>query len=91
MPWKEVPAVRSQLENHPKAVGARQTARALRAGSAVRVYLARDAAPAVTGPIEDLCRELGVEAVWVGSMKELGRDCGIAVGAAVAAALKQSV
>lgn len=78
----------SQPENRPKAVGARQTVRALRSGTAARVYLARDAAPAVTGPIEELSREMSAETVWVGSMKELGQACGIAVGAAVAAELR---
>ncbi len=78
----------SQLENGPKAVGARQTVRALRAGRVRRMYLARDAAPAVTGPVERLCRELSVEVVWTDTMKQLGQACGIAVGAAAAAVLK---
>lgn len=78
----------SQLEKGPKAVGARQTARALRAGHVRRMYLARDAAPAVTGPVERLCRELSVEVEWTDTMKQLGQACGIAVGTAAAAALK---
>lgn len=80
----------SQSEQRPRAVGAKQTARALRAGKAVRVFLARDADPAVTGPVEALCREQSVETVWFDTMKELGRDCGIAVGAAVAAATRSA-
>lgn len=78
----------SQLENHRKVVGGRQTARALRAGTAVRVYLARDADPAKTGPIEALSRELSVEVEWADTMKRLGQACGVAVGAAVAAVLR---
>lgn len=74
-----------------KVVGVKQTARALRAGKAVRVLLARDADPAVTGPIEALSRAHSVETVWFGSMKELGRACGIAVGAASAADLRGPV
>lgn len=78
----------SQLENCPKAVGARQTVRALRAGRVLRVYLAGDAAPGVTGPVEHLSRELSVEVEWTDTMKQLGQVCGIAVGTAAAAALK---
>ena len=88
MPWKEVRAMLSQLDNARKAVGAKQAARALRAGSALRVFLAKDADPAVTGPVEDLSRELSVEVEWTDSMKQLGQACGIAVGAAVAVLLK---
>ncbi len=78
----------SQLENGPKAVGAKQTVRALRCGRAKRVCLAGDAASGVTGPIERLSRELSVEVVWTDTMKQLGQACGIAVGAAAAAVLK---
>lgn len=78
----------SQLENGPRAVGARQTVRALRAGRARRVYLAGDAAPAVTGPVERLSRELSVEVEWADTMQQLGQACGIAVGTAAAAVLK---
>ena len=68
-------------------VGARQIRKALNAGSANRVYLARNADPALTEPIEALCQRNGVECTWVRSMTELGRACGIEVGAAAAAAV----
>ena len=77
----------SQLENNAKVVGAKQTRRALRDGKAVRVFLAKDADPALTEPIEALSEELGVEVEWIPTMKELGSTCGIAVGSAVAAVL----
>ena len=77
----------SQLENNAKVVGAKQTRRALRDGKAVRIFLAKDADPALTEPIEALSQELGVEVEWISTMKELGITCGIAVGAAVAAVL----
>jgi len=79
--------VLSQLENNAKVVGAKQTRRALRDGKAARIFLAEDADPALTEPIETLSRELGVEVEWIPTMKELGVTCGIAVGAAVAAVL----
>ena len=77
----------SELTNSAKVVGVKQVRRALSAGRAKRLYLARDADPQLTRPLADQARDQGVEAVWLGSMKELGRDCGIAVGAAVAAAI----
>ena len=77
----------NELTNSAKVVGVKQVRRALNAGRAKRLYLARDADPQLTGPLAEQAREQGVEAFWLDSMKELGRDCGIAVGAAVAAAI----
>ena len=79
--------VLSQLENSRKVVGAKQTKRALKDGKAARVFLARNADPALTEPIETLSRERSVEVEWIDTMKQLGQACGIAVGAAVAALL----
>ena len=76
------------LTNSAKVVGAKQVRRALNAGRAKRLYAARDADPQLIRPLEELAREQGVETLWFDSMKELGRDCGIAVGAAVAVLLK---
>ncbi len=75
-------------ESAAKVVGAKQTRRALNSGAVAKVFLARDADPRVTSPVEELAAELGVETVKVPTMKELGGACGIAVGAAVAAQLK---
>ena len=77
----------SQLENSAKVVGAKQTKRALRDGKAARVFLAQDADPMLTEPVEALSQELQVEVEWISTMKDLGNACGIAVGAAVAATL----
>ena len=79
--------MRNELEHTDKVVGVKQVRRALAAGRVKRLYLARDADPQLTEPLERQAREQGVEAVWFDSMKELGQDCGIAVGAAVAAIL----
>lgn len=79
--------VLSQLENSRKVVGAKQTKRALKDGKAARVFLARNADPVLTEPIETLSREQSVEVEWIDTMKQLGQACGIAVGAAVAALL----
>ena len=75
----------SELQNSDKVVGAKQVRRALLSGRARRVYLAKDADPQLTQPLERQAQEKGVETVWAASMKALGRSCGIAVGAACGA------
>lgn len=66
-------------------VGARQLRKALQNGSAQRVYLAQNADPALTQPIEALCQKLQIPYFWVRTMQDLGQACGIDVGAAAAA------
>ena len=79
----------TELSNKAKVVGAKQVRRALEAGQALTVFLADDADPRVTGPIAAQCAEKGVRAETVPSMRELGKACGISVGAAVAAAVTE--
>ena len=66
-------------------VGAKQIRKALNKGNAQRVFLAKNADPALTEPLVAVCQRNGVEYVWVRSMTELGNACGIEVGAAAAA------
>ena len=77
----------SELTNSAKVVGVKQVRRALNAGRVRRLYMDQEADPQLTRPLVEQAREQGVETVWLDSMKELGRSCGIAVGAAVAAVL----
>jgi len=70
-----------------RAVGASQTVKAVQHGRAVLVLIARDADRKVTDPVVVAAREQGVPLVEVDSMRDLGRACGIAVGAAAAAVL----
>ena len=66
-------------------VGAKQLKKAVQAGRARYVFLAENADPAVTEPLEELCTANHIQITWVHSMTELGRSCGIEVGAAAAA------
>ena len=75
----------TDLKTTKKVTGAKQVTRALKHGNATRVFLAENADPRVTEPVEALCREHGVETETVPTMAELGAACGIAVGSAVAA------
>ena len=77
----------TQLKQGAKVVGVKQTRRAIDDGRAARVFLALDADPALTAPVEALCTEKGVPVEKVAQMKELGSACGIDVGSAVAALL----
>ena len=67
------------------AVGARQLKKALVAGRTDCVFLAQNADPGLTDPIVELCRQQGSAVLWVRTMEDLGRACGIEVGAAAAA------
>ena len=68
-------------------VGAKQLKKAVKAGRARYVFLAENADPAVTEPLEVLCADNHIQITWVPSMADLGRACGIEVGAAAAAVL----
>jgi len=72
-----------------QVTGLKETQKKLRQGAVSVLYVASDADPALTGPISEEAREQGIEVVVVPSMRELGRACGIEVGAACAAILKE--
>ena len=78
----------SQLAGKKTVVGAKQLRKALQRGTARKVLLAINADPAITEPIEQMCRELHIQITWVRSMADLGRTCGIEVGAAAAAVIR---
>lgn len=67
-----------------KLVGSKQTQKAIKQSVAKIVYVAKDADPKVTQPIVNLCKENNVEIVFVDTMQELGKICGIDVGASTA-------
>ena len=73
------------LNNKRFVVGSKQLKKAVKAGRARYVFLAENADPAVTEPLEELCAANHIQITWVPSMAELGRVCGIEVGAAAAA------
>ena len=75
------------LRNQKTVVGAKQLRKALEKGNAKWACLAKNADPAITGPLEAKCMESGISVTWVCTMQELGALCGIDVGAAAAAAV----
>ena len=68
-------------------VGSKQLRKALLSGRARYVFLAENADPAITEPLEVMCGEKNIQITWVSSMAELGKVCGIEVGAAAAAVI----
>ena len=76
------------LKQRKVVVGSKQLRKALEKGCAECVFLAENADPAITDPIEQMCRKLHIQITWVRSMAELGSACGIEVGAAAAAVIR---
>ena len=77
----------SDLTEKQFVVGSKQLRKALQSGRAAYVYLAENADPAITDPLEQMCGKENIQITWVPTMAELGRVCGIEVGAAAAAVI----
>lgn len=71
------------------SVGTKQTKLAIEKGEAVQVFIAGDADTKLVEPIAERCRELGIPLIGIVSMRELGKVCGIQVGAAAAAVVRK--
>lgn len=78
----------ANLKHAKKVVGIKQARRAVNNDEAQTVYIAEDADPRVVQDVVDLCNEKSIEIIYVSSMRELGKACGIDVNAAAAAVLK---
>ena len=76
-----------QLNTAHKVVGIKQLRRSLQEGSVQTVFIAENADPALTEPILEQCKIDHVQWVLVLTMAELGKACGISVGAAAAGIL----
>lgn len=70
-----------------KVVGVKQSTKAVESGRAKRAYIAEEASPSVTEPFLKLCEQRGVPCERVDTLKNLGKACGISVGASVAVLL----
>lgn len=77
-----------ELKTANKVVGIKQLRKALAKGRISRVFLAKDADPALTQPVAELSRQADVPVVWAATMRELGAACQIAVGASAAGILR---
>ncbi len=68
-----------------RTIGTNQTTKALQQSIAKQLFVAKDAETRVVAPIVSMAQDRGIPVEWVESMKQLGKACGIDVGAAVAA------
>ena len=71
-----------------KAVGTKETMKAVENGRAAAVFVAKDAERRVVDSVYQLCLQKGVALIEVDTMQELGKQCKIAVAAAACAVLK---
>lgn len=69
-------------------IGTKQTIRALKNQLIQEVIIAEDADVFLTARVVETAKELKVPITYVGSMKMLGKACGIDVGAATVAIKK---
>lgn len=79
------------LKSANKTIGIKQTLKAVENKTAETVYIAKDADEKVVRALMELCLENSVEIVYIETMKQLGKACGIEVGAAAACVLKKDV
>jgi len=70
---------------HRRTVGLKQTVKAIKNGTAKKVYLAEDADDFIKQSVQDVCRDRNIQIIYVSNMKELGDACGIDIGASTAA------
>ena len=77
-----------KLRDSEKVIGVKQSRRAVRDALAQMVFLACDADPALTEPLEAQCADAAIPTTRDFTMKELGQAAGIHVGAAVVTLLK---
>ena len=75
------------LRNSSKTIGVKQSYKAVESGIAKLVFIAKDGDEKVVSGIKELCEKNRIEVVYVESMKQLGKACGIGVGAAAACLL----
>lgn len=76
-----------ELKISAKVVGMKQLRKSLKDGQVRCAFLAENADPRLTEPLAKECAQYGVELILVPTMAELGKACGISVGAAAAGIL----
>lgn len=79
------------LKSASRVMGIKQVSKAVKRGDAECVFVADDADERVIKPLQILCREQDVSVEHAATMADLGNACGIEVGAAAAAVLKQPI
>ena len=76
------------LKGNSKASGIKQTIKAVETNTANMVFIAKDADDKVVASLKELCLSKAVKIEYFESMKQLGKACGIEVGASAVCILK---
>ncbi len=76
------------LDNQKKVVGMNQARKAIENGEAQVTLLAADAEFRIIAEVREMCEKYNCKLQMYPSMKELGKDAGINVGASIVAVLK---
>ncbi|HYF81435.1 MAG TPA: ribosomal L7Ae/L30e/S12e/Gadd45 family protein [Clostridia bacterium] len=71
--------------SHRRIVGLKQTVKAVKNGTAKKVYVAKDSDDFIKQSVLDACSDKNLQIIYVSNMKELGDACGIDIGASTAA------
>ena len=71
-----------------KVIGMKQSKKMILAGRAAKVFVAHDSDPQIQDMFLDLCRKEGISVNDESTLSQLGKACGINVGAAVVTLLK---
>ena len=67
-----------------KVIGVKQTTKAIKNGEGKTLYIAKNADLEIIEGLENLCKENALNIIYIDTMKDLGKLCGIDVGAATA-------
>ena len=78
-----------ELKIADKAVGLKQSLKAVKSGGAKTAFVAKDADAEVIKPFLEACHEMKVNVEYVETLAKLGQACGIEVGCAVAVILNK--
>jgi len=70
-----------ELKKAKKKIGIKECCKALENNKALHAFVAKDAEERVTKPFVEICGQKAVEITYVDTMSNLGKACGIDVGA----------
>lgn len=76
------------LKQAQKVIGVKQAVKTVEKDKASKVYMAQDADERVVRSLREACQQNHVPIEMVATMNELGKACGIEVGAAAVAVLR---
>lgn len=78
-----------ELNNIKKKIGLKECKKAILTDNVLKAFIAQDADEKVIKEFRELCEQKSIEVIQVHTMKELGKSCGIDVGASTVVVLKQ--